>query len=164
MTLTELQQDAVRQWAAEGCGLSEIQKRLQETFDLKMTYMDVRFLIIELGIDLEEKTAKSDTPDATAAEAPMDDDDPDVDAEPIDFADAAGLDGGVSVTTDRVVRPGAVASGQVTFSDGRSGTWMLDQMGRLALDMGGDTQYRPSPEDIQDFQRKLQQALSPGGL
>lgn len=162
MTLTELQQDAVRQWAAEGCGLYEIQKRLQETFDLKMTYMDVRFLIIELGIDLEEKSTIPEAPDATAAEAPVADDS--ADAEPIDFADAAGQTGGVSVTTDRVVRPGAVASGQVTFSDGRSGTWMLDQMGRLALDMGGDTQYRPSPEDIQDFQLKLQQALSPGGL
>ena len=162
MTLTELQQDAVRQWAAEGCGLSEIQKRLQETFDLKMTYMDVRFLILELGIDLAEKSIMPEAPDATAAGGPVADDD--ADAEPIDFADAAGLDGGVSVTTDRVVRPGAVASGQVTFSDGRSGQWMLDQMGRLALDMGGDTQYRPSPEDVQAFQRELQQALSPGGF
>lgn len=163
MELNEMHKQAVREWAGEGLGLSEIQKRLQDEFSLKMSYMDVRFLLIDIGAELRDKEqpAPGLAGDDSVSEPPPADD-----PEPVDdlLGEAEGHAGGVSVTTDRVVQPGAVASGEVTFSDGRSGRWVLDQMGRLALDMGGDTSYRPPPQDLQDFQVKLQKALTPGAL
>ncbi len=71
--------------------------------------------------------------------------------------------GGVSVDLDRVVRPGAVVSGTVTFSDGVSGKWALDQYGRLMLDTG-QPGYKPSPPDVQAFQRELQMQLQRHGF
>ena len=74
-----------------------------------------------------------------------------------------GLIGGnVSVSLDRVVRAGAVASGDVTFSDGTRAKWMLDQMGRLALD-GVPAGYRPPSQDIQAFQQQLRTQLQTRG-
>ncbi len=84
--------------------------------------------------------------------------------------DAAALDdeaeaplGGVTVDVDRVVRPGAVVSGTVTFSDGVSGKWALDQYGRLMLDTG-QPGYKPAPADVQAFQRELQMQLQRHGF
>ena len=56
------------------------------------------------------------------------------------------------------------ASGDVTFSDGKTGKWYLDQMGRLGL--GGDLPqgYRPSPTDAALFQQQLMQLLQSKGL
>ena len=51
-----------------------------------------------------------------------------------------------------------------TFSDGQTGKWYLDQMGRLGL--GGDLPqgYRPSPTDAALFQQQLMQLLQSKGL
>lgn len=70
--------------------------------------------------------------------------------------------GGVSVDIDRIVRPGFAMSGSVTFSDGVSGKWALDQYGRLMLDTG-QPGYKPSTPDVQAFQRELQLALQRQG-
>jgi hypothetical protein len=69
----------------------------------------------------------------------------------------------VSVTADTVARPGTLASGNVTFSDGQSAVWYLDQMGRLGL---GPKQpgYKPSAADLQSFQQALEAELSKLGL
>src|SRR5262249_9651021 len=49
-----------------------------------------------------------------------------------EFEDAAPADGGnVTVSVDNVTLiPGALASGTVTFSDGVTGKWVVDQYGR----------------------------------
>ena len=60
------------------------------------------------------------------------------------------------------MRPGTVVSGSVTFSDGVSGKWALDQYGRLMLDTG-QKGYQPSPADVQTFQRELQTHLQRHG-
>lgn len=70
--------------------------------------------------------------------------------------------GGVTVDIDRVVRPGFAMSGSVTFSDGVSGKWALDQYGRLMLDTGTPG-YKPSTPDVQAFQRELQMQLQRHG-
>ena len=63
---------------------------------------------------------------------------------------------------DRIVRPGAMVSGTVVFSDGVKANWSLDQMGRLAL--GADRKdYRPSAEDIQAFQQAITAQLRKAG-
>ena len=81
--------------------------------------------------------------------------------EPLPDAPPAGA-GGVTIDIDRLVRPGAVISGSVTFSDGVSGKWALDQYGRLMLDTG-QPGYKPSAPDVQAFQQQLQLALQRQG-
>lgn len=100
-------------------------------------------------------------------DAPADDED-ELPAE--DFADEAALPpeapagaGGVTIDIDRITRPGTVVSGSVTFSDGVSGKWALDQYGRLMLDTG-QPGYKPSAPDVQAFQRELQTQLARHGF
>jgi len=71
--------------------------------------------------------------------------------------------GGVAVTLDRIVKPGSVVSGTVRFSDGVNASWMLDQVGRLAID-AGKPNYRPNPEDVQAFQMELRNLLQSRGI
>ena len=71
--------------------------------------------------------------------------------------------GGVKVELDKVNPPGAMASGSVVFSDGQSKKWTLDQYGRLGL-TGGDDQYKPSDEDVAEFQKQLDTALRGRGF
>lgn len=77
-------------------------------------------------------------------------------------AEPAGA-GSLSVDLDRIVRPGFMVSGSVTFSDGVSGKWALDQMGRLMLETP-QKGYQPSPTDVQAFQRELQAQLAKQGF
>ncbi len=156
MNLNEQQQQAVRTWLAEGAGLSEVQKRLNSEFDLPLTYMETRLLVLELGAEVQDKPEpeepKSETPEEMSEDA----------GEPL--PDAAGSPGSVRVSLDRVVQAGALASGDVTFSDGVTAKWMLDQMGRLGLSSTSQPGYRPSPEDVQAFQVELQNLVQTQGL
>ena len=52
--LTEEQKNTVSQWVNEGLGLAEIQKKLKTDFKVSMTYMDVRFLVDDLNLDLQD--------------------------------------------------------------------------------------------------------------
>ena len=67
------------------------------------------------------------------------------------------------VTVDRVMKAGSLASGTVVFSDGVSASWMLDQMGRLAV-QAGKPDYRPSEQDLAAFQDELRAALETQGF
>lgn len=165
MDLTSEQRAAVGQWVAGGANLSEVQRRIKEEFGVSMTYMDARLLVLELGANLKDKPE----PRKPAPPPPADDDldeegpvaeDPGL-APPPGGAAGAGA-GGVSVTLDRVVRAGALASGGVTFSDGTQAKWIFDQTGRLGLD-GVKPGFRPSPQDVRDFQQQLQTLLQSRG-
>ena len=67
--------------------------------------------------------------------------------------------GGVNVTVDHLAKPGAIVSGKVTFSDGQSADWYLDQDGRvrLAPKVAG---YKLTAADAQQFQLSLQTELA----
>jgi len=161
MDLVENQKQAIRQWAQEGCGLSELQKKILAQFGISMTYMDVRLLILDLGIKLQEKSKPADT--SLAANAPASSRVGQTTPESKSpWPNAGAASGGVSVGIDRVTTPGSVVSGTVTFSDGVSATWFLDQLGRLALNPGKPG-YAPSQQDVQSFQRELKSALSKMG-
>ena len=54
MNLSDTQIQAVRQWLSEGASISDVQKRLSETFDVNMTYMDVRFLLDDIDAELQD--------------------------------------------------------------------------------------------------------------
>ncbi len=154
MELQEEQKAKVRAWAAEGCGLSEIQRRMSEELGITMTFMDVRFLVLDLGVEIKDR--HEEPKEKTALQADVAGEEPDA------SMNDSIAPGGVTVDVDRVMKPGALVSGSAVFSDGVEATWMLDQMGRLAL-LGPTPEYRPSPEDIQAFQQVLQQELAKRG-
>ena len=72
MQLTPEQEALVRAWAAEGATLSDIQTRLADECGLRLSYLDTRFLLLDLKVDLVEKTKKEPPPPAAipAAAAP----------------------------------------------------------------------------------------------
>ena len=73
--------------------------------------------------------------------------------------------GSVSVDVDGVTLiPGAICSGSVTFSDGVTGKWIVDQTGRPGFTSISQPGYRPTPEDAQVFMRELDAALQRKGL
>ena len=50
MTLTDEQKSAVTRWLEAGAGLSEVQKRLREEFQVSLTYLDTRLLVDDLKL------------------------------------------------------------------------------------------------------------------
>ncbi|MFO1475713.1 MAG: hypothetical protein U1F98_03560 [Verrucomicrobiota bacterium] len=162
MKLDEAQTKTVSAWVAEGLKLSDIQNRLASELGVKMTYMEVRFLVDDLKLTLKDpeppKPAESALASKASAAAPAA---PAAPLKPAATPPAPG--GGVSISVDQVTRPGAFVSGKVTFSDGMNAEWYLDQTGRLGL---GPQQpgYRPSAADVQQFQQALETELAKLGL
>lgn len=73
--------------------------------------------------------------------------------------------GNVTVEVDNVTLiPGALASGTVTFSDGVTGKWLVDQYGRPGFTEVSQPGYRPKPEDAQAFMQQLRHALQQRGF
>lgn len=130
--------------------MAELQRRLQDECGVGVTYMEMRFIVLDLGLQLKEEpketTGKPEDPPAEGAGDPA----------------APAPAGGVRVSVDALAVPGALVSGKVNFSDGQRALWYLDEMGRLGLDpdVAG---YRPNPEDINEFQRQLQALLRKSG-
>jgi len=191
MTPSAEQRTAIAQWVAAGDSLSTVQRRLTEQFKLSLTYMEVRFLVDDLGLELKSpvvakpapsadlNAAKSAAPAAETEPAkkglfgklkdavggkrseppsaePAEEDFPPDEDDLTETQTAAEIPLGASavqVEVDRICRPGTLASGSVTFSDGVAGKWAMDQHGRLMLDAGKG--YKPSPPDIQAFQTEL---------
>jgi len=139
-------------WIAEGMGLSDVQKKINSDFGIVMTYMDVRFLVDDLDLTLVDKEE----------EKPAEKDQTEGEVNPSQDNEQEG-EGGVSVELDTVNPPGAMASGTVRFSDGQTKKWTLDQFGRLGLS-GGDEGYKPSDEDVVEFQKQLDTALRGRGF
>lgn len=159
MDLTDEQKQQVVAWVKAGESLAEIQRRLESEFGAQLTYMEVRFLVDDLDLDLidkEQPKAKTPPPDA--------DDIPAVDAEADILDDGPGGGGSVKVEVDEVMRPGAAISGSVTFSDGESMGWQVDSYGQLGLLPGKTEGYRPSEGDIMEFQRALETELRKKGM
>ncbi len=89
----------------------------------------------------------------TAADAPADLED--------ELPETAG---NVTVTVDKVTLiPGALAGGTVTFSDGVTGKWIVDQYGRPGFTEVSQAGYRPSAADAQAFMQELSLALQQRG-
>jgi hypothetical protein len=166
MTLTDAQREQVAAWIAAGAKLSEIQNRLAAEFGLRLTYMEVRLLVDDLKLTpKDQEPAKPAAPIATPANkqaVPP----PGIagdDKETLPVEGPTPGTGGVSVTVDKIARPGAIVSGKVTFSDAQQADWYLDQMGRLGL-APKQQGYKPSPLDVQEFQMALQEELAKQGF
>lgn len=82
-----------------------------------------------------------------------------------DFESVPEGDSTVAVAVDEVTLiPGALASGTVTFSDGVTGKWLVDQYGRPGFTEVSQPGYRPKPADAQAFMQQLSQALQQRGF
>ena len=144
--LTDDQKAALHRWAAEGASIADLQKRLKDEFGIGITYMDARFVVLDLGIEL--------------VEAPKEEEKKPEAGELLSKPEPTGT---VTVEIDNIALPGALVSGKVTFSDGETGIWMLDQYGRPGLD--ADTPgYRPKQEDIVEFQKQLAELVRKQGF
>ncbi len=167
MNLDEGQRKKVAEWIGQGLKLSEIQTRLVSELGVKMTYMDVRFLVDDLklvpkdiepvkpvsgtlsgAVNVETKAGGQTTQPAGAIAKP---------------ADAPTGAASVSLVVDQLARPGAVVSGKVTFTDGNRADWYIDQTGRLGL-VPQQAGYRPPAGDLQQFQSALEAELAKLGF
>lgn len=141
--LTAEQISAIKAWASAGAQLPEIQGRIREEMNHPVTYMDTRFLILDLGIELFVEKEPDPIPETTESPSPA--------------------DGTVHATMDAHPINGSLVSGKVTFSDGEVGVWTLDQTGRPTLDFE-TIDYQPSREDIMEFQQQLRALIEKSGL
>lgn len=144
MTVTAEQLEMVRQWASLGVDLNGIQKNLAAECGVHMTYMDVRFLLLDHGIEI-----------ATAA-VPVEEKKPAPAPEP-ESAPQPAADGKLVVTLDELTLPGTLISGKVAFASGTRGGWQIDQLGRFAWNA---LEGQPTPEELQAFQMELTKLLS----
>lgn len=130
------QLEMVRAWAAQGIDLNGIQKNLVSECGLHLTFMDVRFLLLDNGIEIA--TAPESAP-APKEEAPAPEPAPAADGKPV-------------VTLDELYLPGALVSGKVVFPSGTRCAWQIDRMGCFGWIEQTAT---PTPEELQAFQFEL---------
>lgn len=165
MEISPDQIEKVKLWLADGAGVGELQRLIESEFGIHATYMDVRFLIDDIGAEIIEKqppqvaeaknsykdTGNQETLPSAAAENVGEQGSGEMTSLPPDSDK-------VKVSVSPIQRPGTLASGDVVFSDGVKCEWIFDQTGQLAL-LPSDKNYRPPESDIADFQTKLQQEL-----
>ena len=156
MNLNEVQQKTVTEWIAAGAKLAEVQSRLAAEFGIRLTYMEVRFLVDDLKLRLQDPEPAQPAPPPAAGPSPI--------AAPETAPPVPAPAGGpVAITVDHIARPGALVSGGVTFTDGMTAAWYLDQTGRLGL-VPKQPGYKPAPADIQQFQVALEREMVKLGL
>ena len=151
MTLTPEQKKAVSEWVAAGDSLYAVQKKLSDQFKISMTYMDVRFLVDDLNLQLKDPEpegrrerrqqgragrGEEGLPGEGQGEArPFGGRSPGP-AEDDEELEAPAPTSGVRVTVDKVnLNPNAMASGTVTFRrrrDWQNG-WWTTRAGRRSL-------------------------------
>ena len=184
MSLNNEQIESVRQWVAEGADVGEVQTRIKSRFGISMTYMDVRFLIDDIGAEIVSKPEKPESevpqdlsaqpssayPEEAAYGEPAQSypdaqsgyDAPETEA----YSDGQGgypsSDGGYP---EADVPEASQAGGDISVSvspiqrpDCTKAEWRIDRMGQLGLiPEAGKT---PPQSDMYPFQRKLQELLS----
>jgi hypothetical protein len=130
---------------AENIPLSDIQSMVNEKFNTRMTFMDIRIMASELEVDWQ-KQEKVEEPEKTEEEKPAEE------------SDAEKAPAKTTVELNKIVRPGAIASGTVNFASGVYAEWYIDNSGRLGLDkvVGG----KPTEQDIEDFQVEMQKIFA----
>ncbi len=129
---------------SEGNSLSEVQKLLETEHDLRITYMELRLIAAGLEVNWE----KLDADKVRKQKVPADDLlQPETPTSPATI-----------VNVSKVVRPGAVFSGDATFKSGAKAEWWVDTTGRLGLNPAQSSE-KPTEEDLEEFQLELQEQL-----
>ncbi len=132
----------IRTWAEEGLDLNTIQKRLHEDLNIKLTFMDTRFLLQDLDIHIKqpEPEPEAKQPDEFPGTMPA----------------PASLLGKTQVTVDEITPPHALMSGKVLFKSGAQGSWDIDRTGRINWDA---TIGEPTADDLREFETELQSVI-----
>jgi len=149
MNLDDTKKKQVAAWIGEGLKIADIQKRMEAQWGLRQTYLEVRLLVDDLKLTPKDPAPPPPPPQTAAPPAAKIAD---------DIPPRNAPAGKIRLTLDQITRAGAVVSGKVQFSDGKSADWYLDQMGRLGL-APAEKGYKPSAADLQDFQIALQSEL-----
>lgn len=147
-TLSPEQLEAVRLWASQGVDLNGIQKNLASECGLHMTFMEVRFLLLDHGIEISSPAAQQEKPETLPAKELADGEE--------GMEDASPAEGKLQVTLDDLQIPGTLLSGKAVFPSGTRGSWQIDQAGRFGW---SDLSGTPTPAELQDFQYELTQLL-----
>jgi hypothetical protein len=120
-----------------------------------LTYMDVRFLLLDHGIEIAQ-------PQPEPAAAPAPEPQPEAPSAPEPAPAAADpMTGAAAVrptmSLDDIQIPGTILSGKCEFPSGTKVSWQIDQMGQLACNQLAGTM---TPEEQQAFVFELRQILS----
>lgn len=144
------QLEMVRLWASQGIDLNGIQKKLVAKCGVHLTYMEVRFLLLDHGIEIAQqqealKPAPAPQPQAEQPAAPAAD--PMTGAAPVK----------PTMSLDDIQIPGTILSGKCEFPSGTKVSWQIDQMGQLNCSQLSGTMTQ---EEQQAFVFELRQILS----
>ena len=172
----------IQSWVDEGADLSEVQDKLRSEMDVHVTYMEMRFLMDDLGIQQKsDPEPEPEEPEEEAAEprevvdAIFDEEEEGAEAAPpseeqstqqgepepeLDVEKPAAAE--VSVTVSKVQQPGMAISGKVTFGGGNSADWWIDQMGQLGMKPDKEG-FRPTEAEVMAFQKELQRVVQESG-
>jgi hypothetical protein len=168
MSLTEEQKKQVATWIEAGAKPADVQSRLEAEFGLRVTYMEVRFLIDDLKV-MPKDPAPAPVPVEAKDEKVMDEGeavgipaDEVVEGDTPFPGEGEVSAGKVAVKVDSITRPGAMVSGSATMSDGKKVDWYLDQYGRLGM-VPPEPGYRPPQSDLVEFQAALEKELMKQG-
>ncbi len=167
-SLSDEQISQIQSWADSGDVLSDIQMKLNETFEIKATYLETRFLLEDLKIELLPTPEPKKEEEEPAPEAVAEDGAPEGDAAPAAEdapapSPAPTGDESATVTIDKVLRPEALVSGRVVFNGGEAAAWWLDQMGRLGFEPDSKD-FKPTEAQAMAFQKELQVAVQQSGI
>ncbi len=146
--LTDKERDAfIAAKLNEGMRLADIQTVLEKEHGVRLNYFELRMI----AAGLEQINWQKQDP-AKPAAAPA--------AKP-ENAVKATVDK-AQVTVSKVIRPGAMMSGEVTFKSGNRAEWWIDTQGRPGLNPlpGSD---KPDKDDVNDFIVELQQVIARSG-
>lgn len=146
------QLEMVRLWASQGIDLNGIQKKLVAECGVHLTYMEVRFLLLDHGIEIARpqeapKPAPAPQPQAEQPAAPAPAADPMTGAAPVK----------PTMSLDDIQIPGTILSGKCEFPSGTKVAWQIDQMGQLNCSQLSGTMTQ---EEQQAFVFELRQILS----
>lgn len=166
MNLSDTQKQQITVWLEQGLKVADVQKKMSAELGVSMTYMEVRFLLDDLRLKPKDpeppKQPEPTSPIAPASAGAVSPDAGAGSAAPASGAEAKPL-GAVKLSVDALARPGTVVSGKVTFRDGQTAEWYLDQMGRMGV-VPAQKGYKPSQPDVMEFQEQLQMELQKMGF
>jgi len=144
-SLSEDQVSQIHAWAEEGDDLAALQKKINEELEVKVTYMETRFLVDDLKVEI-----KSPEPE------PEPDSEETVEDELAGTLPLQGDPNAVTVSIAKVQRPGTMISGTAMFGG-------VDNMGQLGMSPS-NPEFKPTQQQQQAFQMELQAAASREGL
>jgi len=151
-SLSEDQVSQIHAWAEEGDDLAALQKKINEELEVKVTYMETRFLVDDLKVEI-----KSPEPE------PEPDSEETVEDELAGTLPLQGDPNAVTVSIAKVQRPGTMISGTAMFGGVETVEWWMDNMGQLGMSPS-NPEFKPTQQQQQAFQMELQAAASREGL